>query len=382
VPDLIQLRPEDRLLVCLSRRRLDPSQQQRARELARDPLDWSYLVASANAHGVAGLCYARLVELRQQGLDVRLEPLEGAAKAIAARSLLLASRLIAILDQLKQQKLPAVPYKGPVLAMMAYGSLAARDFVDLDLIVRHQDLFSAWEVIEAEGHWAQPSIEGLSPNDSRIPGQYEFQAPTGDYLVELHTERTLRHFPRPLRPERIFADLKPFELLGRQIPSFSPADALIFLSVHHSKDFWSRLLWIADIAELVQLEGFSWTEALTRAQALGCRRIVNVAILLVYEWLEAPIPAAVLREAKADRAARKQARWVAGRLFAPRPMGNWEQLRYRMRMVAGFWPGLLYAVRLATTPDAEDWNALRLPRSLGFAYPLLRPLRLLWGNRR
>lgn len=89
------------------------------------------------------------------------------------------------------------------------------------------------------------------------------------------------------------------------------------------------------------------------------------------------MPGYVLRGAEADAEARAQARWLAGRLFGFEPFRFREQFRYRMRMVEGFWPGVRYVARLATAPAADDWNTLHLPAALGFAYFLLRPLRLL-----
>jgi hypothetical protein len=372
----MEFRSEDRLLICLSRARLENGNEQEALALLKGELDWTYLRAAARAQGVAGLCYARLAELGRKHAAVPEEALQDAARAIAARSLLLASRLVTIVESLNGCGIRAVSYKGPALAIMNYGDLAARDFIDLDLIIRHEDLRSVWNVLEGEGYRPEPSTAALPIGGNRIPGQYEFASSARDYLVEVHTERTLRHFPRSLTPERLFASLKTVEILNRRVETFSPSDAMVFLAVHHAKDFWSRLLWLSDFAHLSQVEGFDWDHALTEAGCLGCIRMVRVGVLLSDWILRFPVPAHVLTDARADASARERAQWLASRLFNYGPIEPWEQLRYRMAMVEGFWPGVRYAARLATTPAADDWSAVRLPAPLGFAYALLRPLRL------
>ncbi|RXM21985.1 hypothetical protein EO238_26195, partial [Citrobacter sp. AAK_AS5] len=44
-----------------------------------------------------------------------------------------------------------VPIKGPVLARLAYGDVALRQFEDLDLIVRRPDLVCAVDLLERDG---------------------------------------------------------------------------------------------------------------------------------------------------------------------------------------------------------------------------------------
>ncbi len=153
--------------------------------------------------------------------------------------------------------------------------------------------------------------------------------------------------------------------------------------MHGAKDFWGRLLWLADIAELVQASGqFDWEGALAAAQELGCGRLVRVAVLLASHLLEAPAPQWVLERATADRTAQRLARCVIERLFTDPLPHSFERLRFRMQTVEGFWPGARYAWRLATRPTTQDREAVRLPPGLDFLHRILRPVRLLGGGNR
>lgn len=371
------IRPENQLLQYAARTRIDPGAQRSIEQLLSRPLDWGYFRQAAVNHGVAALCYACLMAISPEGVpDDQMEWLRLHARTVAARNLYLASNLVRLLQRFASRGIQVVPYKGAVLAAMAYQNLALREFVDLDFVLSERDLPGARNVLIAEGY-QEEGAAGTAEASNGTPGQYAFVAPGGDYLVELHTEVTLRHFPQALDPARLTRALAPVELNGERILTFSPEETLVFLSVHGAKDFWARLLWVADVAELVQIpQGFDWETALAAANELNCGRMVRLAILLANGLLDAPIPQTVLSRAQRDRAAQAMTRTVSRWLFTTEPARAQERARYRMRMVKGFWPGLRYAARLGTAPTTEDVQAFPLPQNLSFLYRLIRPIRL------
>ena len=150
-----------------------------------------------------------------------------------------------------------MPYKGPVAAVQAHEDITLREFEDLDIIVRQQDMPRVNEVVTGLGYRPQfPWI--LSPNagSALVPGEYRYLDHSRRMAVELHTERTLRHFPIPPDLDDLSRRLVPVSLCGHEIRTFAPEDALVMLCIHGSKDFWERISWIADIAELIR----AWPE--------------------------------------------------------------------------------------------------------------------------
>ncbi|MDE3135179.1 MAG: nucleotidyltransferase family protein [Acidobacteriota bacterium] len=373
------LRPEHRLLLACVGVPLKPDGRPQIGTLLQGTLDWQLVFENARAQRVAALCYPVLQELGGAVVPAEvLAAFRAEAMATAARNLQLAAKLVEITGCAEAEKIPLIPYKGAVLAEMAYESLGLRQFVDLDFILPHRDLRAAWSLLEALGY--RPVSPALAAPNAPVPGEYVFLSREG-VQIEVHTELTLRHFPEPPDLEPLLAEREEVTLAGRRVLTFSREDTLTLLAVHGAKDFWAQLLWICDIARLVTARGFDWGKALNRADQTSCRRMTNVALFLAHETLGATTPENVLRAVAADAGARELAQWLATRLFASEALGRREQLRYRMRMVEGFWPGVRYVARLATTPAADDWDKLRLPAPLGFAYFLLRPVRLL-GRRK
>jgi hypothetical protein len=307
-----------------------------------------------------------------------MQYLRGHFESSARRNLYLTAQLLRVLDILEGGGVLAIPYKGPVLARLAYGDRPLREFGDLDLIVRSKDVLKAHQLLQNHGFRPEFDLQATgSPSSPRIPGQYLFVFDGG--IAELHSELTLRYFPLPLDLEALSSRLQTVSLAGREVRTFSVEDSLPILCVHASKHFWDRLMWVCDIAELVQNPaGVNWERVEEETRRLGCERMLFLGLCLAHELLDAPLPEGVLCEVEASSAVRAMAAQVSRRILredAGTPAVA-QRFLFRLRMREHFWDGLRYVLRLATSPTEKDWEGLRLPKWLAPLYPALRPLRL------
>ena len=199
--------------------------------------------------------------------------------------------------------------------------------------------------------------------------------------MELHTEFTLRHFPVTCNFDDFYARSVELNLGGHHVRTFSPEDALLAICVHGSKDFWERLSWIADVAELLESHPeLDWYKIGQRAESLRVERMLRVGLALAARVLDARGFLTKLTVASGKIVWQKRLpRSLAGKLLSVTepPMGALERFHLRRRMVSGFFPGWRYALRLAFAPVEEDWTTVRLPRPLAPLYVLLRPFRLM-----
>ncbi len=376
-PDLC---PEELLLLCCTRTRLDAQKAERLRALLSEKLDWLYLCETAMQHGMAPLVHWQLNAVRPEaGPAAWREFLQILFARDARRNLSLTAHLLRLLEVFERNGILAVPYKGPTLAVLAYGNLALRNFMDLDLLVATREVAKAYELLVSEGYRPQFELAGeRGASSSRIPGQYLFTR--DNCIVELHTPSTLRYYPVHLDLKRLSERLQHVWLGGREVPTFSTEDLLTILCVHNSKHFWERLQWICDIAELVQVpRAVNWGLAQEEARRLGCERMLLLGLHLANDLLEAPLPEEVLCRLRANRAVQALAAQVCRRLFRQersRP-GVLQRFFFRLRMMENSWKGARYCWRLATSPTEEDWKLVRLPAPLAPLYVLLRPLRLI-----
>lgn len=374
--------PEKQLLVCCARTRMDERIAGRIRALLAGPLNWDYLLREAAEHSLTPLL-ARNLSCAAPSVapPEPMKRLAEATRANAARALLMTAELIKIADLFQAAGIPAIPYKGPVIAVQAYGDITVREFVDLDIFVRQRDMAKANEIATGLGY-APKFLWALSDSrtSSLVPCEYAFTNKARGVMVELHTEETSRYFPVPPDIDDLWRRTVQVALSGHQVRTFAPEDGLPILCIHGSKDMWERISWIADVAELLRAHPqFDWEAALLLAQSLRAERMLHLGLELAAGLLEAPLPQEIQARVREDRVATQMASEVMARLLSRQESvpGAVGRFGFRRRMVQGAFAGWRYSIRQAVVPAEEDWMMVRLPRALAPLYVALRPLRLL-----
>lgn len=373
--------PEKELLARCARTRIDPASTKKIAALLNGNLDWDYVFDQAAENSVTPLLGRQMQALPTGGVPAPvLDRLKEVCRANTIRCLFLTAELIRIFDLFHSRGIQAIAYKGPALAMQAYGDMTLRQFEDIDIIVRQSDLPKANEVMLGLGY--RPRFDWIVSSgvpSSIIPGEYNYRDEKRRIMVELHTELTLRHFPKVPDLEDFSNRLTFVKLNDREIPTFSVEDTLIVLSLHGTKDFWERLSWIADISELIQrYPNLDWSVTIDRAKVLRAERMLHVALLLATNLTETPFAEEIQRRLRSDRTANDLASEVWTGLMR-RNYGSLNakgRFNFRRRMLPGT-DGWRYAVRLSVVPAEEDYEMIRLPGILSPLYIALRPLRLL-----
>ena len=384
---LVGSSPEKLLLNQCAHTTLPPALVESILRIASSKFDFDRLLAVAAEHSMLPLLNRNLravaVDLL---LPAQMEQLNTAARNSAFRGLKLSGELLKVLTAFEVRDVLALPYKGPVVAMQAYGDLSLRPFEDVDILVPQRDMPKAHEVVLALGY--RPSLAWLAGATARnfpgaIPGEYKYYSAERDAIVEIHTEHTLRHFPIPADLDDFARHGVKIALSGREILTLCPEDALVALCVHGAKDFWARLIWVADISEMIQAHPqLDWDRLWRRAEPLQAQRMVSLGLLLARQVLGAPIPRDS-KLARDDQETFEMVKHFTRELFERegQPWSAAERFIFRRRCVPGYLAGWRYALRLTTAPAQDDLEMVRLPRYLQPLYTLLRPLRLLWKYR-
>lgn len=370
---------EKELLVRCARTCVDEQNVRRIRQLLGGPLDWKYLLKEAANHSLRPLVERNLRPFAGMIPSEAVADLNQSCRANALKSLMFSGELCKILENFRDLGIGAISYKGPVLAVQAYGDAALREFGDVDIILRQRDIDAAHGAMCALGY--RPRFPWIHTEEMKrrfVPGEYAYIGPR-NALVELHTEVTLRHFPSPPNLDDVFARAITVPLDGRQVPALSSADLLSFLSVHGSKDLWERIGWVVDIAELLRnTPNFDWDQAMRLARESRLQRMVCLAIVLAQDLCQLEISVAIQRAIEADVVAQRLANEIGnGLLDRNLPQRNAvKRFRIRAQMVDGALAGFRYAMRLTTTPAEEDLDATGTPAALSPLHSFLRPVRL------
>lgn len=382
-PDLRVHRPEIELLLRCAQTSQDPDRVDRIHSLLRRTIDWEYILPTAGAHGVAPLLYWNLNATCPEAVpeDV-MAKLRDRMYANGRRNLVLTGELLKILDALEEREITAIPYKGPVLATVAHGNLAFREFGDLDFLLDAKDVLKAKDVLASLGYQPQDQMtEAQEVAFLRYERQYEFARDDG-VMVELQWKVTPRYFPFPLDHEYAWERTVPVSLGGRTVQTFAPEDLLLVLCVHGPVHCWERLGWICDIAELIRAsDDLDWERLVEQASAFHSRRMLLLGLFLANQLLGVSLDAKILREVRADATVERLAGEVSERLFSEEvdPDGVLEGTAFRafhLRALEGIREKLRYCVHRVVTPTLWEWRLLPLPAVLFPFYRVLRPVLL------
>ncbi len=351
------------------------------RQLLRRELDWDALLNAAKAHGTTPLLYWNLSRFAADLVPAPLlESLRAWFLENARSNLRRTGELLLLLHQFAARGIRALPFKGPTLAAHAYGNLALRQFLDLDLLFTPADLPRAVEAMAEAGY---SSALPLPPAQREAylasMGQVSFFKEQGACMVELHARLAMRAFHFRLGLEELWARQRPLALGDKEVPGLADEDLLLVLCAHATRHQWLRLAWVCDVAEVVRAApALSWQTVVARARELHAEYMLDLGLLLAHDLLHADVPDELIRRARAASAVRTLAaqasRHLTGR-ESDRPEGFRAAL-FQFRARERWRDGLGYALSLVVEPTFADWVGFRVPGSLSFLYYLWRPVRL------
>jgi hypothetical protein len=373
------LPPEWNLLLAASSANPSSSDLRLVRNLLEKPVNWDSVLRLANQHGTTSLLYQNLAPLDGVIPIAVLQSLRQAYDHNIHKTLFLARELIRILDCLADLGIEVIPYKGIVLAEVYYGDMALRQSGDMDLFVRSQDMARIKNAIRDLGFTPRLSI----PEDAEadyIAAGYEctFDCAAGKNLLELQWALQPRYYAVDFDMEGLFDRAVNATLAGRTVKMPSPEDLLLILSVHAAKHVWGRLIWLRDIAQILQRDNLNWDWIQPQARHLGVERILHITLLLLDRFFGTRLPAVVETKLLMDKTANVLVQQIAISIATG---VNYEEeklsyFRLMMRLRERKTDRLRFLARLTFTPGPGEWKAVHLPKPLFPLYRLVRLARL------
>lgn len=358
----------------------------RVRELVRrTELDWTFVIEQAHRHGVTGLVHDRLagVEAVPERVQQALLQRRG---SVLRHNMERLWELREIVEAFEAAGIPVMPFKGPVLAQQYYDDLAFRRYLDLDLLVRREDVLRAKEVLLRRGY--EPRRDLDAREEARfIDDQmaYEFVREADRIIVEVHWAFIHKIHAFRLDPEAVWARAQRVDVGGRPVPTLADEDLILYLAAHGSKHGWYRLLWACDMDRVVRAHARAdWAAIRRRARAMGSERMLLLGLHVANRWLGTPLPAALAAPVQETEALRHLAEYVEEKwLFAdgtPKEGSLMTQSEYLLRTHERWrdrWAYYKHLARLAVTPTEKDRAALPVPAALSFLHYAIRPFRIL-----
>ncbi len=342
-------------------------------------LDWAVLFQTALAQDIAPLAVHRLLAGCAEWLDDTMrEGLELYLEGERLRGQSVAGELAQLLECLAVQDIPAIPIKGPRLALALYGDAGLRACRDLDILVRDADVARTLSALESLGYCHDAALSARQIEAvRRYGGQYILFHPRR-VAVEPHWHIAPSTLAFDLDYRRLWQRAGGGDFLGVPCRTLPPEEELLLLCLHGAKEQWRKLKWICDIAAFLAMRPeIDWPRLHGEAAGQGCGRMLNLGLALAQSLLAAPLSMESTRQLRRDPQAGRLAdgivrRFAQGGRAEPDPY-RLSAFYWRMReRPRDRWAS---ALRVVFTPRAPHYGLANLPADLGWGY---YPIKLLW----
>lgn len=367
-------RPEIQLLLCCVRAYIDAENPQQLKILLQNDIDWAYLLQTAARHGVMPLLYWNLNNTCSKAVPTpTLYQLREYFHSNTLRNLFLTKELLKLLSLFNAHDIPAIPFKGPVLAALAHGNLALRQFGDLDILVRKQDVLKAKEILISQGY---------QPTEVLLTCEHHFIRDDGKVNIDLHWG-----IPRydlvydQLDPSPWWEKVEWVSFHETTVLNFPPEESLLILCVNATKVYWDKSLnLICDIDALIcSHQHLNWEPMMQQSRTMRCEKMLLTGLLLANELLGTTLPKEVWQRMKAVPQVKSMAAQWREQLFCEvdSPLDNMTIHRWHLKSMDCLHDKVIYCFRWLITPHVADWNFLPLPRFLSFLYYPIRCFRVI-----
>ncbi len=379
--ETVKLRPEDELLLYCASTDVNLEIRDKILSLIQKKLNWNYLLNLASRHRLLSLLYHNLNFICPELVpEDTLKELKDNFNANVRKNLMLTGKMIKVLNLLESEGITAIPYKGSVLASMAYGNISLRQFDDIDIFIEKHDVLKIRDMLLSIGY---SPLFNLNDNmvKTYLKSQDELILIKKDSCsIEFHWKFSSNFFSYPFVPESILCkNISNDVLNGKDILTFSPEDTFLILAVHAAGHYWSRLAWLCDIAELIEKYNLDWDEIINKSSKLNIKRIIYINLFLVNELLSSKIPEKILKEIFLDKTTKNISIKIMNDIFHEnsKSFTLMDWIYFHLKLRENLRNGILDSIYHVTVPSIKELEKLKLPYKLYPIYYLFKPFNLL-----
>lgn len=338
-------------------------------QIINSGVDWNSLLKIATPNKVITLFYHNLISINKQIFPQTLN--NNLKKYLSSNNIknkILTQELIRLINLLKNQNIQAIPFKGPILAVSAYGNLALRQFTDIDILIKKKDILQARELLIKEGYKNKENLteaQEIAQLESRYVKAYTYSSPNNGVEVEIHWKLRADYTFFPINYQQLWQEKTSICLENHHISSLSPEDEFLYLCVHGCGDRWKNLAQICDLAAYIfSHEKLNWTKLLAKAKQVNCQTRLLFSLALAQNLLGIELPSFMQEKIVKNSQISWLNKWAVKNLFSQSEKqddGSFvDQAIFDLKLLDRFQDQVQYIIDRSILLTAKKYN-------LGFA---------------
>lgn len=378
------LSSEIKLILATAKTKLSSDSVDIVKQLCKQKIDWNYVLKLAYKNRVNCLLYYNLNKICPELIpETSFKKLREDFYTYTLNNQFFTQELVKLLKIFASHNIAAIPYKGPALALSLYRSLSLRYFSDLDILINPEDLVVVKSLLITAGYETTPVDDRQELDNINCDNERDFIRKDDKVVLDLHWRLSPNFFPINLPVSDLWSRCHPLTILNTPVANLSPEDLLLALCMHGAKECWHRLIWICDIAELINTyPELNWQIVSEQAESLGKERIIYLGLYLAKELIRTTIPHFIECKIEKDKTiqllAAEVLKFVWGVNKSSNSIAKASRLTwFRWRTQESYSERLAYIYWRIFAPNYRDRRTIILPKRLEFIYYFIRPIRLI-----
>jgi hypothetical protein len=293
---------------------------------------------------------------------------------IVKHNMLLTSELINIMKLLEENDIKAIAFKGPTLAQLAYGDITLRQYVDLDILVKKEDINKVIKINLDNNYICINSKWIKKSKNLEYIKDITFVNSKKNVNLEIHIKPFSFYL---LNKFDVFKGNLNVSISNNNLKTFNVNYLIVYLSIHGSRHIWERIEWIVDINNLLnnKNEKIDFKEMNNIAKKLDSQISLNLAFYLCINLFNNKDLLTKI-DITNNSVVKDLAQKVIINYKSKSEMSNYEIFLFHNSLFKSN-ASRFYHIFQTFKINHRDLDFITLPNSLYFIYYLLKPIRIL-----
>jgi hypothetical protein len=290
--------------------------------------------------------------------------------------MLMTAELLKIMKLLEEHNIQALAFKGPALAQMAYGDITLRQYGDLDILIKKEDIHKINTLLFTQGYEKFYTLTSIQEKKMiKYTHDMGLMHKEKKIHLEMHWSFLDEDYPMQVDLGNFWEETQTVRINGRDIPVFGNDNLLYYLCIHGSKHLWERIEWIKDIDLLARNHKIDWEKVIQKAKGSGFEKMLYLGLSLSHSLFDTPLPETVLVQIGTYPELPGLETFI---------LESWQDEKSTFAKTSAMlklFPGtkekLLYLHKIILKPSFNEYWYVDLPKGFYWGYYLVRPYLLI-----
>lgn len=336
----------------------------------------------AYSHGVYPLIYKTLKNYQDEIPSQTLVNMKLIYLDLVKQNMLMTKELLDVVKLLEENGIDAIAFKGPTLSQLAYGDVVSRQYVDLDILVRDNDLDKAQNILLENNYFLRYDLEEYQKENLKdVVHDISLINKSTGVNIELHWTLSSGEFFIDLEKLDYLSDIKKYQIQNNKIKIFSNEKLFIYLCVHGHKHLWERIEWLVDIVYLIEKENIDLEKVIELSKKVDADRIVLSTLLICQKMFNDFKIQLSNRQLIEDKKLNETTKLLLIKIFDDYSAVNEKMHSKQFSKIQWYMlktsTNRIKYLKTFFIPTEEDYLSLRLPKYLTIIYFIIRPFNIL-----